>query len=57
MIPKGEIILRIIPTASHTLEDVEYTIAAFKQVREKLENGTYASMPIPMRADEDFKLR
>ena len=57
VIPKGEIILRIIPTAAHTLEDVEYTINAFKQVREKLENGTYASMPIPMRADENFKLR
>ena len=57
VIPKGEIILRIIPTAAHTLEDVAYTIAAFKQVREKLENGTYASMPIPMRADEGFSVR
>ena len=57
VIPKGEIILRIIPTAAHTLEDVDYTIEAFKQVREKLENGTYASMPIPLRADEGFKVR
>ena len=57
VIPKGEIILRIIPTAAHTLEDVEYTIAAFKAVREKLEQGVYASMPIPMRADESFKVR
>ena len=57
VIPKGEIILRIIPTAAHTLEDVEYTINAFKAVREKLEQGVYASMPIPMRADESFKVR
>ncbi len=57
VIPKGEIILRIIPTAAHTLEDVEYTINAFLQVREKLQNGTYAAMPIPLRADENFKVR
>ena len=57
VIPKGEIILRIIPTAAHTLEDVDYTIEAFKQVRDKLTNGTYASMPIPLRADENFKVR
>ena len=57
VIPRGEIILRIIPTAAHTLEDVDYTIEAFKAVREKLENGTYAAMPIPMRADEGFKVR
>ncbi len=57
VIPKGEIILRIIPTAAHTLEDVDYTIEAFKQVRDKLTNGTYASKPIPLRADENFKVR
>ena len=57
VIPKGEIILRIIPTAAHTLEDVEYTINAFKSVREKFEAGYYASMPIPDKADPDFKVR
>ena len=35
------ILLRLIPTASHTLEDVEYTIRIFKEVREKLANGGY----------------
>ena len=35
VIPKGEIILRIIPTAVHALEDVKVTIEAFKAVREK----------------------
>ena len=57
MIPKGEIILRVIPTAAHTLEDVKYTIDAFKSVRDKLESGEYAKMEIPMRADEGFKVR
>ena len=57
VIPKGEIILRIIPTAVHTLEDVKVTIEAFKAVREKLETGVYASMPIPARADEGFMVR
>ncbi|GHU99159.1 8-amino-7-oxononanoate synthase [Bacteroidia bacterium] len=41
VIPKGEIILRIIPTAVHTLEDVAYTIDCFKAIRNKLETGAY----------------
>ena len=41
VIPKGELILRLIPTAMHTLEDVEYTLKAFKEVRKKLEGGAY----------------
>jgi len=44
VIPKGEILLRLIPTAVHTLEDVEYTINAFKAVKEKLDSGEYARM-------------
>lgn len=43
VIPKGMIILRLIPTAMHTLEDVEYTIQTFKKVKEKLEAGEYKS--------------
>ena len=57
VIPKGEIILRIIPTAAHTLEDVERTIEAFKAVREKFDAGYYASMPIPQKVDPEFKVR
>jgi glycine C-acetyltransferase len=41
VIPKGQILLRIIPTADHTLEDVKETIAAFAAVREKLLAGKY----------------
>ena len=42
VIPKGMIIFRIIATAAHTLEDVEYTLNVFKDVRKKLDSGFYA---------------
>lgn len=41
VIPKGMILLRMIPTASHTLADIDETLTAFEAIREKLENGTY----------------
>lgn len=41
VVPKGVIMLRIIPTAVHTLEDVEYTIKAFAEIKEKLAAGKY----------------
>lgn len=41
VIPKGLIMLRLIPTATHTLDDVTRTLEAYKEVREKLENGYY----------------
>jgi glycine C-acetyltransferase len=47
VIPKGLIMLRLIPTALHTLEDVEYTIKAFSEIRKKLEEGKYNTSQIP----------
>jgi len=41
VIPKGLILLRLIPTASHTLDDVAETLNAFSSIRSRLENGTY----------------
>jgi len=41
VIPKGQILLRIIPTAVHTLDDVKYTIECFAAVQEKLKAGKY----------------
>jgi glycine C-acetyltransferase len=41
VVPKGIILLRIIPTADHTLEDVEYTIQTFKEIQKKLTNKEY----------------
>jgi len=43
VIPKGMILLRLIPTAVHTLEDVEYTIESFKKVKKNLESGVYGN--------------
>jgi glycine C-acetyltransferase len=43
VVPKGIILLRLIPTAVHTLEDVNYTIDAFKKAYVKLKAGEYAS--------------
>ncbi|MDL2231389.1 pyridoxal phosphate-dependent aminotransferase family protein [Porphyromonadaceae bacterium OttesenSCG-928-L07] len=42
VIPKGQLLLRLIPTSTHTMEDVEYTIKAFQNVSEKLKNGEYS---------------
>ncbi|EHQ44393.1 MULTISPECIES: aminotransferase class I/II-fold pyridoxal phosphate-dependent enzyme [Myroides] len=41
VIPKGIILLRMIPTATHTMEDIQETLSAYEAIREKLENGTY----------------
>lgn len=41
VIPKGHLILRLIPTAVHTDEDIRETLEAFSAVREKLEKGLY----------------
>lgn len=41
VVPKGMIILRLIPTAVHSIEDVVETIAAFEAIKEKLNSGYY----------------
>ncbi len=41
VVPKDVIMLRLIPTAAHTLEDVQYTLEAFSAVAEKLRAGAY----------------
>ena len=41
VIPKGLILLRLIPTASHTREDVNETLNAFSKIRQRLKNGEY----------------
>jgi glycine C-acetyltransferase len=45
VVPKGVLMLRIIPTASHTLADVDFTINAFSEVAVKLKDGKYADAP------------
>jgi len=51
VIPKGIILLRMIPTASHTIEDINETLAAFEAIREKLVNGTYAKIAAETTVD------
>lgn len=46
VVPKGTIELRLIPTAAHSLEDVERTIQVFSEVREKLDKGVYSETEI-----------
>lgn len=45
VVPKGVIMLRIIPTSAHTLEDVAYTMECFEVVQRKLQNGEYSQAP------------
>lgn len=41
VIPKGLILLRLIPTASHNFDDIEETLEAFSSIRERLVTGVY----------------
>jgi len=50
VVPKGLILLRMIPTATHTLEDIEETLVAFDAIRERLENGTYKRLSASVSA-------
>ena len=51
VIPKGLIILRLIPTATHTQTDIDETIVAFSAIRDLLENGTYKKLAASMMED------
>jgi len=50
VIPKGLILLRLIPTATHTQEDIDLTLTAFSSIRERLENGTYKRLSAAVSA-------
>jgi len=50
VIPKGLILLRMIPTATHTLQDIEETLVAFSAIRDRLENGTYKKLSAAVAA-------
>jgi glycine C-acetyltransferase len=52
VIPKGMIILRLIPTAVHTIEDVNETISAFEAVKDKLTSGYYRNTEMAMSFGE-----
>jgi len=47
VVPKGTIMLRLIPTSMHTLEDVDFTIKAFSEIQNKLKSGAYQKQGVP----------
>lgn len=51
VIPKGHIIYRLIPTASHTDADIEETLKAFSETKAKLDAGAYKAEMIPDMAE------
>jgi glycine C-acetyltransferase len=53
VIPKGIILLRMIPTAAHTMQDIDETLSAYEAIREKLENGTYREIADRTKVDLD----
>ena len=44
VIPKGLILLRLIPTASHNFDDIQETLEAFSSIRERLVKGVYKKL-------------
>jgi glycine C-acetyltransferase len=51
VIPRGQIIFRLIPTAVHTDEDIELTLNAFSETKNKLDAGKYKAAEIPDMAE------
>lgn len=51
VIPKGMILLRLIPTAVHTHDDIEETLTAFRAIKVKLESGVYRAEGAMVTAD------
>ncbi|MBS1927380.1 MAG: aminotransferase class I/II-fold pyridoxal phosphate-dependent enzyme [Chitinophagaceae bacterium] len=47
VIPKGDIIYRIIPTAAHSDADIDETLSAFQETKKKLDEGKYKAEKIP----------
>ena len=51
VIPKGLILLRLIPTATHTVEDIDETLNSFSEIREKLTGGYYRKISEKFKVD------
>jgi len=55
VVPKDVIMLRLIPTAAHSMEDVNYTIETFKKLKEKLDTGAYKAEELATVEVDDKK--
>lgn len=53
VVPKGVVMFRLIPTAMHKLEHVEYTLNAFEEIQKKLAAGAYVTSEIQDKAIND----
>jgi glycine C-acetyltransferase len=51
VIPKGDIIFRLIPTAEHSNDDIDQTLQAFEETKKKLDAGLYKAVDIPDMAE------
>ena len=51
VIPKGDIIYRLIPTSAHSFEDIDITLKAFEETKKKLDAGKYKAADIPDMAE------
>ena len=52
VVPKDVLMLRMIPSASHTMEDIETTLRAFSEIRDKLAGGHYDKMETLVQVEE-----
>jgi glycine C-acetyltransferase len=52
VIPKGHIIYRLIPTSTHSDQDIERTLEAFSETKAKLDEGAYNAETIPDMAEK-----
>ncbi|MDG2500684.1 MAG: pyridoxal phosphate-dependent aminotransferase family protein, partial [Flavobacteriaceae bacterium] len=53
VVPKGIILLRLIPTSSHNEIDIIETLDAFASIREKLKDGVYKKSPEGIKESAD----
>ncbi|HOB78106.1 MAG: aminotransferase class I/II-fold pyridoxal phosphate-dependent enzyme [Bacteroidales bacterium] len=47
VVPKGIFLIRLIPSAAHSFEDIQITIKAFNEVKDKLDSGFYKELDLP----------
>ncbi|MDY3344276.1 aminotransferase class I/II-fold pyridoxal phosphate-dependent enzyme [Riemerella anatipestifer] len=57
VIPKGMILLRLIPTASHTDAEINETIAAFEAIHDKLVKGYYKEQEKQLLEEKGFSFK
>jgi glycine C-acetyltransferase len=57
VIPKGMILLRLIPTASHTDSEINETLAAFEAIHDKLVGGHYKDQEQKLLAEQGLSFK